>query len=143
MGIWTLNLDFSAKISNVIKIGSNIMTHYNLESRTMIWKKNNISPILKTQTSYLLGIFIPHRSTSWQQLSQWWKISIRWELGARSKKAIFFCTISVGMNCRDRSNTFLFTDLIRFVLMIWSHGISKIIDFILFPPQIIAFFYRL
>ena len=73
------------------------------------------------------------------------KISIRWELCARSQKAIFFCIISVGMNCRDGSNTSLFTEqqeqqLIRFALMIWLHNISKIIDFILFPLQIIVYF---
>ena len=48
---------------------------------------------------------------------------------ACSKKAVFFCTISVGINCRDGSNTFLFTEqqddqLIRFVLMIWSFNFS-------------------
>ena len=57
----------------------------------------------------------------------------------------FFCIISVGMNCRDESNTFFITErqerlLIRFVLMIWLHDISKIVDFILFPPQIIVYF---
>ena len=41
----------------------------------------------------------------------------------------FFSIISVGMNCRDGSNTFLFTEqqkhqLIRFVLMIWLHDID-------------------
>ena len=50
----------------------------------------------------------------------------------------FFCTISVGMNCRDGSNTLLFTEqrddeLLRLTLMIRSHDISKIIDFIPFP----------
>ena len=57
----------------------------------------------------------------------------------------FFCTISVGMNCRDESNTVLFTEqqehqLLRLVFMIWSHDISKIIDFILFPLQILVYF---
>ena len=61
------------------------------------------------------------------------------------KESDFFCTISVGMNCRGGSNTFLFTEqqehqLIRFVLMIWLHDISKIIDFILFPLQITVYF---
>ena len=57
------------------------------------------------------------------------------------KESFFFLTISVGMNCRDGSNTFLFTEqqehqLLRLVLMIWS----EIIDFILFPVQIIVYF---
>ena len=46
---------------NRTMIGSNIM---------IIWKKNNISPNLKTQASHLLRISIPHRSTSWQHLPQ-------------------------------------------------------------------------
>ena len=61
------------------------------------------------------------------------------------KESDFFCTISMGMNCRDGSKTFLFTEqqehqLVLFVLMIRSHDISKIIDFILLPPQIIVYF---
>ena len=57
----------------------------------------------------------------------------------------FFCTISVGMNCRDVSNTLLFTEqqeyqLLRLVFMIWSLDISKIIDFILFPLHILVYF---
>ena len=57
----------------------------------------------------------------------------------------FYCTISVGMNCRDGSDTFLFAEqqenqLIRLALMIWLHNISKIIDFILLPLQIIVYF---
>ena len=61
------------------------------------------------------------------------------------KESVFFCTISVGMNCRDGSNTFLFSELhehqlIRFVLMIWLDDIPKIIDSILFPLEIIVYF---
>ena len=61
------------------------------------------------------------------------------------KESDFFCTMFVGMNCRDGSSAFLFTEqqehqLIPFVLMIRSHDISKIIDFILFPPQIKVIF---
>ena len=41
-------------ISQMIKNGSNIMAHYNLESRTIIWRKNNISSNLKTHAFYLL-----------------------------------------------------------------------------------------
>ena len=49
------------------------------------------------------------------------------------------------MNCKDGSKTLVFTEqqehqLILFVLMIWLHDISKIIDFILFPLQIIVYF---
>ena len=72
-------------------------------------------------------------------------MSVRWELCTCSKKAKFFCTISVGMSCRIGSNTLLFTNqqedqLLRLVLMIWSHDILKIIDFILFPLQILVYF---
>ena len=60
-------------------------------------------------------------------------------------KAKFFCTISVGKNCRDGSNTLLLTDqqeyqILGIVVMIASHDIFKIMDFILFPLQIIVFF---
>ena len=60
-------------------------------------------------------------------------------------KAKFFCTISVRKNCRDESNTLLLTDQQEYqipgiVVMIESHDIFKIMDFILFPLQIIVFF---
>ena len=58
-------------------------------------------------------------------------------------KAKFFCTISVGKNCRDGSNTLLLTDqqeyqILGVVVMIASHDIFEIMDFILFPLQIIV-----
>ena len=73
------------------------------------------------------------------------KMSGRWELCTCWKKAKFFRTISVGMNRRNGSNTLLFTNqqldqLLRLVFMIWSHDISKIVDFILFPLQILVYF---
>ena len=62
-----------------------------------------------------------------------------------SKKAKFFCTISVGKNCRDGSNTLLSTDqqeyqILGLDVMIESHDVIKIMDFILFPLQIIVFY---
>ena len=56
----------------------------------------------------------------------------------------FFCTISVGKNCRDGSNTLLLTDqqeyqILGLVVMIQSHDIFKIMDFILISLQIIVF----
>ena len=94
--------------------------NYNQEFGTIIWKKSKIFSNLKTQASSIFRCSIPHRSTLWQQL---WKISIRWELYTCSKKAKFFCTISVGENCRDGSNTLLLTgqqeyQLIGLVVMI-------------------------
>ena len=113
-------LKYNAIISNPELLSR--IRNYNLE-------KSNISSTLKTQASYLFlhrfFIFTPQR----------WIISITWELRTYSKKAIFLCTISVGMNCRDGFNTLLFTEqqeheLLRFVLMIRSHDISKIIGII-------------
>ena len=45
-------------ISQMIENGSNIMAHYNLESRTIIWRKSNISSNLKTDAFYLLRFSI-------------------------------------------------------------------------------------
>ena len=61
------------------------------------------------------------------------------------KESDFFCTISVGKNCRDGSNTLLLTDQQEYqhlglVVMIESQDIFKIMDFILIPLQIIVFF---
>ena len=44
--------------SQMIKNGSNILAHYNLESRTIIWKKSNLSSNLKTHTFYILRFSI-------------------------------------------------------------------------------------
>ena len=49
-------------------------------------------------------------------------------------KANFFCTISVGKNCRDESNTLFLTDQQEYqipgiVVMIESHDIFKIMDY--------------
>ena len=51
----------------------------------------------------------------------------------------------MGKNCKDGSNTLLLTDqqeyqILGIVVMIESHDIFKIMDFILFPLQIIVFF---
>ena len=51
----------------------------------------------------------------------------------------------MGKNCRDGSNTLLLTgqqeyQFFGLVVMIESHDIFKIMDFILFPLQIIVFF---
>ena len=74
-------------------------------------------------------------------------MSIRWELCARSKKAGIFCTISVEINCRDGSNTFLSTEqqehqLLRFVLMTWSFNISYYRCYPISTTEV-SFFYRL
>ena len=65
-------------------------------------------------------------------------MSVRRELCTCSKKAKFFFTMSAGMNLRDGSKNTEQQEhrLLRLVLMIWSHDISKIIDFILFPKKI-------
>ena len=113
--------------------------NYNLE-------KNNISSTLKTEALHFLRNFLSLtdqlHSSNYRKMT---KISIRWELCTYSKKAIFF-TISVGMSCRGGSNTLLFTNkqyhqFLRLVLIIWSHDIFKLSDFILYPPQIVAFFF--
>ena len=92
-----------------------ITTHYtlyryNLEPRTLMWKKSssNISLNHKVQAFSFLRISIPHRLTSCHHILH---------------QSIFFCKTSVGKKCRDGSNTLLFTDkqqdhLFRFVAMI-------------------------
>ena len=61
------------------------------------------------------------------------------------RKRVFFCAISVGKNCRNGSNTLLFTNkqrdqLHRLVAIIQSQDVFKIIEHILFPLQIVFFF---
>ena len=61
------------------------------------------------------------------------------------KESEFYFTISVGKNCKYGSNTLLLTDqrehqVLGLVVMIESHEIFKIMDFILFPLQIVVFF---
>ena len=51
----------------------------------------------------------------------------------------------MGKNCRDGSNILLSTDqqeyqILGLDVMIESHDVFKIMDFILFPLQIIVFF---
>ena len=56
-----------------------------------------------------------------------------------------FCTISVGKNCKDGFNALLFTvkrydHLLLLVVMIYSHDIINVREYILFPQQVQVFF---
>ena len=115
------------------------MTHYNLESGTIIWKK--VISLKKKQK------ILRCRPTTSQEF-----LSLTDQVHASNYRNDKKCQSDGNCSHVRRKRFFLHficgNELQKWVqhsalhqlLMIWSHDVSKIVDFILFPLQILVYF---